>query len=207
MLTAGITKLGAAIKASPGKATEHDLRLYGSMMLEAANRAALAGAKVEPSKMDNQQLFGALVAFDTMKASGQKLTKEQEATYANLQKVWKERTTIAPEKVMKELLARRAQLEKDMAAYCSGMIGAATGVMSHPVGVVTGVGLTGYALSQGRYGDALQEALLVGLSFSPAHLAADAWSTTANTLHCTHASDMYLFNEKAIAAQKAKVTP
>jgi hypothetical protein len=201
-LGAAIGKMGAAIKTNVGKVNDDDFRLYGALVKEAASREArLLDAKKPVAGMTNEELFHHALAFDMAKASGMKLTPEQEARSTEIDNALYVRGKVDPDGEIKRLQHVRNEAKKEIAVHCSAAAAGAYGLATHvetPAILASGAAIY-HAVHEKKYGAAaLEGALFIAARFPGAHKFAEGASTALNTIQCADAAHEYLEAGKKI---------
>ncbi len=205
-LAENVAKLGQAMKASPGKVNGEDFKVLEAMMDEANLRgAALLSSNKPIDKMDNRELFASLVMFDAAKASGKKLTPEQDKRLGALEAEWKQRSTYDKSSELKYLYKEREHLQSKALTHCSAAILGATSLTTH-VGAFGMIGsgiVLSHAADEKAYGTvALETGLAIVARFPMTHKAAEGAAAVINTVECV--ATIYELEHVEAEIKKAK---
>jgi hypothetical protein len=206
-LVAKTRELVTAMRAAPGKITEADKKLLATMTkaLLARMNAKLAPSS-PPEAMSSKQLAATLMGYDIAKASGMPLTAQQEAWYAKADKVWKERTTVDPNKELKELDGLRTEAARDMKYKCATAATSAAALVDHSgfVGsLATGLAIVN-AFEHGDYLGAAKEVAVARASMLPFGRVLEAVVVADNVAQCVEAKEKLESIESRIEVQQAK---
>lgn len=186
-----IAKLADAMKKNLGKVNDADFANLKAMIDAAQLRSnAYLNSSKAPADMNNRELFATLVAYDLAKASGAKLSKEQEARYAAADTVFKDRAKFDPNAEIKFLEKERKHLETKMVVHCTAAFAGATSLATHNagVGMAASALVITHAAEQGHYGEvAFESVLAVAARIPVLHKGAEGIAVAANTLQCLDA--------------------
>jgi len=190
-----IAKLTDAMKKNPGKVNDGDFHNLKTLLDAAQLRSnGHLNSTKAPADMNNRELFASLVAFDAAKASGAKLTKDQEARLGALEGEWKKRGKFDAGAEIKFLEKERKHLEAKMVVHCAAAAAGATSLATHNAGIgMAGSALViAHAASEGHYGEVAFESVLALAARIPVlHKGAEGVALAANTLQCIEATGSY----------------
>lgn len=210
-LASAITKMATAMKSNVGIVNDADMKLYGAMVKVAAEReTSLLNSKKPVGEMDNRELLHHAMAFDIAKASGTKLTADQEKRHGVLSSAVKEREKGDVSGDMKRLSHVRAEVEKTMVLQCTAAAATAAGLATHvslPAMVASGLIIAddiqhGHLLAAGA-----DVALFVAARLPASHHAAELASLNVHGAACEVAAIELHTIEKNIKLLEPKVKP
>lgn len=188
VLATNIAKLGQAMKASPGKVNDADFKNLKAMIDEANVRGATLLASNKPAaQLDNRDLFASLVMFDAARASGKKLTPDQEKRLGALEVEWKKRGTYDKSGELAHLMKERTHLEQKLVVHCSAAMLSAASLGTHvgAFGMVSSGLVLSHAAHEKEYGSlALETGLAVAARFPMTHHLAEGAATAINAFEC-----------------------
>jgi hypothetical protein len=194
-LAGAIQKMGAAMTKHVGLVNNQDFKLYDALIREAATREVKLLKSTAPiDKMSNADLVHNAIAFDLAKASGMKLTPEQEKRHAALNAAISERAKVSFDGEIGQLQKVREQMKAKMMLYCPAAATGAYGLATHqttPAMLASGA-LIYHSIHEGHYGAAMVEgALLLAGRVPGANKAAEGIATAINTAQCANAAGEY----------------
>jgi hypothetical protein len=186
-----IAKLATAMKSNPGKVNAEDFKILKAMLDAAELRShAQLNSKAPIADLSNRELFASIVAFDTARFGGAKLTKEQEARYSALESEWKKRGTFDQGAELKYLQKEREHVYSSMLVHCTAASAGAASLASHnaALGIAASGLVIAHAAHENAYGAlAFEATLAVAARIPAAHKFAEATATTLNAVHCAGA--------------------
>jgi hypothetical protein len=191
-LVDNIGKLTAAMKASPGKVNAADFAYLRAMTDAANKRANVYLTQTKPvGGLTHDELYTELIAYDVARASGAKLTKEQEARFAALEKERETRTKYDPSSDIKRLEGDRKHYAEKMAVHCgAAAVNLAAIASQNPVvGAAGALIVVGHAAHDGHAGEVGFEGAL-GVAGLFAH-ASEGVAFFANSYQCFDAKEKY----------------
>lgn len=194
-LATGIEKMGEAIRKSPGKVNDYDMKLWGAMVTEAATRTELRmGDKKAVGEMSNQEIFGQLLAFDTAEAAGMPLTAQQKARQKELETTLTSRGKYDIDGDIAYYQKVREHAKHDMKLHCAAAGAGVVSLATHnniPAGLAAGA-VVYEKLKEGKKNEAILEGTLAAISLLPfAHKPAEIASIALNANECATATQEY----------------
>jgi len=194
-LASGIEQMGAAIRKSPGKVNDADMKLWGALISEASARTELRMGNMKPvGDMSNQELFGQLLAFDAAEAAGKPLSSEQKGRQQELEKTLESRGKYDLDGDIAYYQKVRDQAKKDMKLHCTAAAAGAFGLATHikAPAMFASAEVVYVKAMEGKKNQAILEGSLLAASLLPfAHKPAEITSTALNAAECGTATQEY----------------
>ncbi|MGZ5970696.1 MAG: hypothetical protein ACXWP4_23655, partial [Polyangiales bacterium] len=207
-LVAKTRELVTAMRTKSGQVNEEDWKTLGALQKELAARVdARLSPKVPPEAMTNQELGKTLFMFDLAKASGMKLTKEQEAWYAKANDVWQKRLTVNPEKALVEINAERQKVTAEVRIKCAGALLGTAGLVTHFEAASLAASLLAgsAAWEKHDFAGVAKEMALFGMSKMKGGEAIEAISVVMTADECNEAKEKLEWLDQAAAVQQQKL--
>jgi hypothetical protein len=207
-LVAKTRELVTAMRAKPGKVNDYDFKQLGAMQKELATRIdARLSPKKSPEQMSSSELGTTLFTFDLAKASGMKLTKEQEAWYAKAEGVWQKRLSVDPQKALAEIEEERKVVKKELQTACGAAALGAVGMLTHFEAASMSASLLSgaAAFEKHDWAGVAKEIGIFGLSKLKGGVVIEAIGVASTAAECKEAKEKLEWLDKAALVQQQKL--